>query len=81
MKVSWSSGSFSDRPFLDVRSLMNIIDNLWDWTDYPDGVVTNPNGVVHNYGTTHTLLLGEANINKLSEEQIMVAINKGWTLS
>jgi surface protein len=81
LKVSWKNYFLNSVPNATVESLMNVINNLWDWTDYPDGKVTNPNGTVVSYGTTHTLKFGTTNLNKLTAEQKAVATNKGWTLT
>ena len=81
LKVSWNNYFLNSVPNATVESLMNVINNLWDWTDYPDGKVTNPDGTVVSYGTTHTLKFGKTNLNKLTAEQKAVATNKGWTLT
>lgn len=81
LKASWTSYTFSSCTNLTAESLMNIINYAWDWTDYPDGKVTNPNGSTVSYGTTHKLVLGSTNLAKLTDEQKAVATNKGWTLS
>lgn len=80
LKVTWSSMAFELCPNLTVESLMNIINNLWDWTDYPDGRVELNDGRTASFGTTHTMSFGTDNLIKLTEEQIAVATNKGWTL-
>ena len=81
LKVSWTS-SFLDRiPKASVDSLMNVINGLWDWTDYPDGKAPLNNGTIYNFGTTHSLKFGSTNLNKLTAEQIAVATAKGWTLT
>jgi len=67
-------------PNLTVDSLMNIINNLWDWSDNPSGVITFEDGAVVDYGTEHCLGFGETNLAKLTPEQIAVATNKGWNL-
>ena len=66
-------------PNLTVESIMNVINEMYDWNANPDNLnildwqpVTNDN--------TATLVFGEVNLNKLTDEQIAVAINKGWTL-
>ena len=81
LKASWTNYFLDKVPNATVESLMNVINNLWDWTDYPNGKVTNPDGVEVSYGTTHTLKFGTTNLNKLTAEQKAVATNKGWTLS
>ena len=54
-------------PNLTVQSLMNVINNLYDF-------------VGNGSTTTKTLTLGTTNLNKLTDEQKAVATNKGWTL-
>ena len=55
-------------PNLTVQSLMNVINNLYDF---------RANGET----TTRTLTLGTTNLNKLTDEQKAVATNKGWNLN
>ena len=64
-----NSGSyFLDRvPNATVESLMNVINNLYDLT------ANGLSGKTINFGTT--------NLNKLTDEQKAVAVNKGWTLT
>ena len=54
-------------PNLTVQSLMNVINNLYDFLG---------NGET----TTRKLTLGTTNLNKLTDEQKAVATNKGWVL-
>ena len=51
---------------LTVESLMNVINNLYDLT---------ANGL-----SGKTLNFGTHNLKKLTDEQIAIAIAKGWTL-
>lgn len=55
-------------------SLMNVINNLYDLNLTYD---------VANGGTLYTqsLVLGATNLAKLTEEEIAIATNKGWTVS
>ena len=63
-----ASSYFLDRvPNATVESLMNVINNLYDLT------ANGLSGKTINFGTT--------NLNKLTDEQKAVAINKGWTLT
>ena len=55
-------------PNLTVQSLMNVINNLYDF-------------VGNGETATKTLTLGTTNLNKLTDEQKAVATNKGWQLS
>ena len=81
LKVSWTSNFLDRVPQASVESLMNVINGLWDWTDYPDGKAPLNNGTIYNFGTTHSLKFGSTNLNKLTEEQVAVATAKGWTLT
>ena len=56
-------------PNLTVQSLMNVINNLYDFRANGDST------------TTKTLTLGTTNLNKLTDEQKAVATNKGWSLT
>ena len=56
-------------PNLTVQSLMNVINNLYDFRANGDST------------TTRTLTLGTTNLNKLTDEQKAVATNKGWNLN
>ena len=58
----------SGMPNLTVQSLMNVINNLYDF-------------VGNGSATTRTLTLGTTNLNKLTAEQKAVATNKGWVLA
>ena len=55
-------------PNLNVQSLMNVINNLYDFR-------------ANGESTTRTLKLGTTNLNKLTDEQKAVAVNKGWSLN
>ena len=67
-------------PNLTVESLMNIINNLWDWSGSSSGVITFDDGTEYDYSLDHTLQFGETNLAKLNDEQKAVATNKGWQL-
>ena len=62
------TGNLNLLPNLTVQSLMNVINNLYDF---------RANGST----TTRTLQLGTTNLNKLTDEQKAVAVNKGWNLT
>ena len=66
LKVNWNMGFLNMIANLTVESLMNVINNLYDLT---------ANGL-----SGQTLSFGNMNLNKLTDEQIAVAIAKGWTL-
>lgn len=55
-------------PNLTIQSLMNVINNLYDFR-------------ANGESTTQTLQLGTTNLNKLTDEQKAVATNKGWSLT
>ena len=55
-------------PNLTVQSIMNVINNLYDFR-------------ANGESTTRTLQLGTTNLNKLTDEQKAVATNKGWSLT
>ena len=67
LKINFRNGLYY-LPNLTVQSLMNVINNLYDF---------RANGST----TTRTLQLGTTNLNKLTEEQKAVATNKGWSLT
>ena len=67
-------------PNLTVESLMNIINNLWDWSGSSSGVITFEDGTEYDYSLDHTLEFGATNLAKLTDEQKAVATNKGWNL-
>ena len=65
--LSVSLSGLDGMPNLTVQSLMNVINNLYDF-------------VGNGSTTTRTLTLGTTNLNKLTAEQKAVATNKGWVL-
>ena len=67
LRVDFRNGLYY-LPNLTVQSLMNVINNLYDF---------RANGST----TTKTLQLGTTNLNKLTDEQKAVATNKGWSLT
>ena len=67
LRVDFRNGLYY-LPKLTVQSLMNVINNLYDF---------RANGST----TTKTLQLGTTNLNKLTDEQKAVATNKGWSLT
>ena len=67
-------------PNISTSSLINIINNLYDWSGNTDGYAPLNNGTIYNFGTTHSLKFGN-NISKLSDAQIAIATAKGWTLT
>lgn len=67
-------------PNLTVESLMNVINEMYDWNINPDNLNMEDWGSNQNIYNTAVLEFGEVNLNKLTDEQIAVAIAKGWTL-
>lgn len=81
LKVSWKYVFLDAVPNATQDSLVNVIDNLYDWSGNTDGKAPLNNGTMYDFGTTHTLKFGSRNLNKLADRQIAVAIAKGWTLT
>ena len=72
LKTRWKSyGSPKYLPNLTVESLLSIIDGLYDFTG--NGETPSSSQGQIEFGTT--------NLNKLTDEQKAVAVNKGWTLT
>ena len=67
LKIDFT-GSLNYCPNLTTESLMNVINNLYDFPS-------------NNSSETRKLQLGEVNLNKLTEEQKSIAVKKGWILS
>lgn len=78
LKCSFPNVFLNCCPNVTVESLNNVIRDLYDWNINPDNLSK------FKYGDAFTgdmrLAFGEVNLNKLTDEQIAVAINKGWTL-
>ena len=53
---------------LTVQSLLNLFNALYDFAS-------------EGNTDTHTCVIGSANLAKLTDEQIAIATNKGWTIS
>lgn len=70
-KLNITTYMFSRSPNLTVESLLSIIDGLYDFTG-------NGETPTSSQGNCQ---LGTTNLNKLTDEQKAVAINKGWTLT
>ena len=63
---------------LTIESVMNVIDNLYDWATNPEGVNKQDYSVDMVAGQLRLAYeLGE----QLTEDQIAKATDKGWTLS
>lgn len=80
-KPSVSYGFFENAPNLTVDSLMNVINNLYDWSGNTNGYASLNNGKRVYFSTSHYLKFGQTNLDKLTPEQIAVATAKGWTLT
>lgn len=63
-------------PNLTVASIMNVINEMYDWNVNPDNLN------MEDWGMNDTVILkfGTTNLDKLTDEQIATAIAKGWTL-
>lgn len=79
LKLSIPSNFINHCPSLTVESLTNIIRDIYDWNTNPENL--NISDYTHNTIYDYVVLnFGEVNLNKLTDEQIAVAIAKGWTL-
>lgn len=81
LKTSMNGNFLENAPNLTIESLMNVINNLWDWSGNTDGYAPLNDGTNHKFGTTHKLKFGQTNLDKLTPEQVAVATAKGWTLT
>lgn len=81
LKVSWPAYFLDKVPNATAESLMNVINNLWDWTGNTTGKLIMPDGTERSFGTTHTMKFGTTNLAKLTEDEIAVATAKGWILT
>ena len=70
-KLNLTQNMFNKCPNLTVESLLSIIDGLYDFTG-------NGETPTSSQGNCQ---LGTTNLNKLTDEQKAVAINKGWSLT
>ena len=78
---------FNCKYLVEVESFKNISDTAtYIGTDSNqcemlsiDSIMSFINNLVEA-NTTHILYIGEMNVQKLTEDQILIAINKGWTL-
>ena len=59
--------SFADSPLLTKESLLNIIGCLKDYS-------------TDTSGTSHTVTLGQTNLDKLTSDEKAIATQKGWSL-
>lgn len=79
LKLSMASNFINHCPSLTVESLTNIIRYIYDWNTNPENL--NISDYTHNTIYDYVVLnFGEVNLNKLTDDQIAVAIAKGWTL-
>lgn len=70
-KLNLTYNMFNHCPNLTVESLLSIINGLYDFTGNGETPTSSQGNC--QFGTT--------NLNKLTDEQKAVAINKGWTLT
>lgn len=69
LKISWTNNALNVCPNLTKESVMNVINNLYDFRGNGDNT------------TTKSLKLGVTNMAKLTDEDKAIATNKGWTLT
>ena len=66
LKINWTSSALDICPNLTRQSLLNVINNLYDFKGTT---------------TTRTLKIGSSNMYRLTDEDKAIATNKGWTLT
>lgn len=71
--IKISGFNFSNSPWLNRDTLIRIIDALYDYS--------NVEVVEGEEVPVYTISLGETNLAKLTEEEIVIGTNKGWTIS
>ena len=69
LKINWTSGGLSLLPNLTYQSVMNVINNLYDFRTNGDTT------------TTRTLKLNANSLALLSDDDKAIATAKGWVLS
>ena len=70
LKIDWNDGyGLAKCPNLTKESVMNVINNLYDFRGNGDST------------TTKSLKLGTTNMAKLTDEDKAIATNKGWVLT
>lgn len=67
LNIKVSGLNFSACVFLNYDTLMRILSALYDFSE--------------DLESTHTLVLGNANLLKLTDEELAIGQNKGWTIS
>lgn len=86
-KVNWGYVTLADEAFKNCRSLTNLggFEGLKCSLDLSSSTkLTHESlmNVINNLDNANSeLVLGETNLNKLTDEEKVIAINKGWTLS
>lgn len=79
LKASWDNYFLNHLGYITLDSVMNVIDNLYDWSGNTDGIAPLKDGTLYDFGTSHKLRIGKY-LYELSDEQKAVATLKGWTL-
>lgn len=79
LKASWNHYFLNHLGYLTLDSVMNVINNLYDWSGNTDGIASLKDGTLYDFGTSHQLRIGKY-LYELSDEQKAVATLKGWTL-
>ena len=69
LKINWTSNGLNLLPNLTYQSVMNVINNLYDFRANGDTT------------TTRTLKLNSKSLNLLSDDDKAIATSKGWILS
>ena len=69
LKISWTNNALNVCPNLTKESVMNVINNLYDFRGNGDST------------TTKSLKLGATNMAKLTDDEKAIATAKGWVLT
>lgn len=69
LKINWTSSALNTCPNLTRESLLNVINNLYDFRGNGDNT------------TTRSIKIGSSNMYRLTDEDKAIATNKGWTLT
>ena len=69
LKINWTSSALNTCPNLTRESLLNVINNLYDFRGNGDST------------TTRSIKIGSSNMYRLTDEDKAIATNKGWVLT
>ena len=81
MKNIYVDISVEDCPNITVESILSIIDNLKTMEEIEEWNANLPENKKKPLPLTRILKLGSINLAKLTEEQIKVATDKGWSVA